>query len=146
MRDLAGAARAIAWLVTDVFERLEATERGPSGRVSRRDRDLGGGVVVRDGRVAFSADATVDATLVLRAAAAAAGLSASFERAALERSQEISVVEWKTEARVAFVSLLRAGRGAVPVFEALDQAGVLTSLLPEWDRVRDFSSRPMVFS
>src|SRR5881398_749788 len=61
VRELAGAARAIAWLVTDVFARLESTERGPGGRVSRRDRDLGGGVVVRDGRVAFSADATVDA-------------------------------------------------------------------------------------
>src|SRR5205085_1457813 len=93
VRELAGAARAIAWLVTDVFTRLESTERGPSGRVSRRDRDLGGGVVVRDGRVAFSADATVDATLVLRAAAAAAGLGAAFERASLERSQEIGVAE-----------------------------------------------------
>ena len=141
VRDLASAARAIAWLVSDVFARLEATERGPGGRVSRRDRDLGGGVVVRDGRVAFSAEAGVDATLVLRAAAAAAGLGASFDRASLERSQEIGVVEWSAEAREAFVSLLRGGRGAVPVFEALDQAGVLTRLLPEWDRVRSLPQR-----
>ena len=141
VRDLAGAARAIAWLVTDVFARLEATERGPGGRASRRDRDLGGGVVVRDGRVAFSADALVDATLVLRAAAAAAELGASFDRASLERSKEIDVVEWDAEARDAFVSLLRAGRGAVPVFEALDQAGVLTILLPEWDRIRSLPQR-----
>ncbi len=141
VRDLAGAARAISWLATDVFARLEATERGPSGRVSQRDRDLGGGVIVRDVRVAFSADAGVDATLVLRAAAAAAGLGTSFDRASLERSREIDVVEWNTEARAAFVSLLRAGRGAVPVFEALDQAGVLTILLPEWDRIRSLAQR-----
>jgi [protein-PII] uridylyltransferase len=141
VRDLASAARAIAWLVSDVFARLEATERGPGGRVSRRDRDLGGGVVVRDGRVAFSADAAVDGTLVLRAAAAAAGLGASFDRASLERSQEIGVVEWNAEALEAFVSLLRGGHGAVPVFEALDQAGVLTRLLPEWDRVRSLPQR-----
>jgi len=141
VRELAGAARAIAWLVSDVFARLEATERGPGGRASGRDRDLGGGVVVRDGRVAFSADAGVDATLVLRAAAAAAGLGTSFDRGSLERSQDIGVVEWNAEARDAFVSLLRAGRGAVPVFEALDQAGVLSRLLPEWDRVRSLPQR-----
>src|SRR5262249_36824941 len=31
--------------------------------------------------------------------------------------------------------------GAVPVFEALDQAGVLARLLPEWDRIRSLSQR-----
>jgi [protein-PII] uridylyltransferase len=141
VRDLADAARTVSWLVTDVFDRLEATERGPGGRLSRRDRDLGGGVVVRDGRVAYTAEADVDGKLVLRAAAAAAELGAPFDRMSLERSQEIRGVEWDVEARDAFVSLLRAGRGAVPVFEALDQAGVLTRLLPEWDRVRSLPQR-----
>jgi len=141
VRELAGAARTISWLVTDVFSRLEATERGPRGRLSGRDRDLGGGVVVRDGLVAFSADARVDATLVLRAAAAAAELPASFDRASLESSQQMRGVEWDVEAREAFVDLLRAGRGAVPVFEALDQAGVLSQLLPEWERVRSLPQR-----
>jgi [protein-PII] uridylyltransferase len=141
VRELAGAARTVAWLVTDVFARLEATERGPGGRRSGRDRDLGEGVVVRDGRVAFTADARVDATLVLRAAAAAAEMDAPFDRASLERSERIESVEWNAEARDAFVALLRAGRRAVPVFEALDQAGALTRLLPEWDRVRSLPQR-----
>ena len=36
----------------------------------------------------------------------------------------------------AFVALLAAGRGAIPVFEALDHLGVLVRLLPEWEHVR----------
>ncbi|HMG27680.1 MAG TPA: HD domain-containing protein, partial [Acidimicrobiia bacterium] len=141
VRELAAAARTVAWLVADVFARLEDTERGPGGRLSRRDRDLGDGVVVRDGRVAFSAGARVDGKLVLRAAAAAAEQNAPFDRASLERSQGIGDVAWDAETRDAFVALLRAGRGAVPVFEALDQAGVLARLLPEWDRIRSLSQR-----
>jgi len=141
VRELAAAARTVAWLVADVFARLEDTERGPGGRRSRRDRDLGDGVVVRDGRVAFSADARVDGKLVLRAAASAGEQNAPFDRAALERSQGIGDVAWDAETRDAFVSLLRAGRGAVPVFEALDQAGVLARLLPEWDRIRSLPQR-----
>jgi [protein-PII] uridylyltransferase len=141
VRELAAAARTVAWLVADVFARLDDTERGPGGRLSRRDRDLGDGVVVRDGRVAFSGDTRVDAKLVLRAAAAAAEQNAPFDRAALERSQGIGDVAWDAETRDAFVALLRAGRGAVPVFEALDQAGVLAHLLPEWDRIRSLPQR-----
>jgi [protein-PII] uridylyltransferase len=141
VRDLAATARTVAWLVADVFARLEDAERGPGGRLARRDRDLGDGVLVRDGRVAFAADAKLDGTLVLRAAAAAADLNAPFDRASLERSRGIDDVDWDVGTRDAFVALLRAGRGAVPVFEALDQAGVLTRLLPEWDRIRFLPQR-----
>jgi [protein-PII] uridylyltransferase len=141
VRELAAVARTVAWLVADVFARLEDTERGPGGRLSRRDRDLGGGVVVRDGRVAFSADAHLDGELVLRAAAAAARLHVPFDRASLEQSQSIGDVAWNADTREALVALLRTGPGAVPVFEALDQAGVLTRLLPEWDHVRFLPQR-----
>ena len=141
VRELAAAARTVSWLVADVFARLADTERGPGGRLSRRDRDLGNGVVLRDGRVAFAADSYLDGALVVRAAAAAAELHAPFDRASLERSHTIGDVAWDAETRDAFVALLRAGRGAIPVFEALDQAGVLTRLLPEWDRIRSLPQR-----
>lgn len=141
VRELAAVARTVAWLVADVFARLEDTQRGPGGRLSRRDRDLGGGVVVRDRRVAFSFDAVLDGELVLRAAAAAARLRVPFDRASLEQSQSIGDVAWSADTRDALVALLRTGRGAVPVFEALDQAGVLTRLLPEWDHVRFLPQR-----
>ena len=46
---------------------------------------------------------------------------------------------WDVWERAAFLRLLRAGAGAIPVFEALDHEGVLVRLLPEWEHVR---SRP----
>jgi [protein-PII] uridylyltransferase len=141
VRSLAGAARSVAWITSDVYARLRATERGPGGRLARRDRVVDEGILVRDGRVAFAADAAVDGTLVLRAAAAAAALAAPLDRASLEQSQAIEHVEWDEKARDAFVALLRGGRRAVPVFEALDQAGVLARLMPEWKRVRFLPQR-----
>jgi [protein-PII] uridylyltransferase len=43
---------------------------------------------------------------------------------------------WPPAARDAFVALLGAGRPAVAAFEALDQAGLLVRLIPEWEPVR----------
>lgn len=43
---------------------------------------------------------------------------------------------WPTAARNAFLALLGAGRGTVAVMEALDQAGLVTRLIPEWEHVR----------
>jgi [protein-PII] uridylyltransferase len=141
VRALAGNARTVAWIAGDVFDRLLATERGPGGRLARRDRVIDGGVLLRDGRIAFATDATVDGKLVLRAAAASASLSAPFDRASLERCETLAGVTWDDETREAFIALLRAGRRAVPVFEALDQAGVLARLLPEWEHVRSLPQR-----
>jgi [protein-PII] uridylyltransferase len=141
VRALAGDARTVAWITGDVFGRLQATERGPVGRLARRDRVLGDGVLLRDGRVSFAADAVVDGKLVLRAAASSADLGAPLDRASLERSQAITHVEWDDETRDAFIALLRAGRKAVPVFEALDQAGALARLIPEWEHVRFLPQR-----
>jgi [protein-PII] uridylyltransferase len=141
VRALAGEARTVAWITGDVYARLQATERGPGGRLARRDRVLGEGVLLRDGRISFAADVAVDGKLVLRAAAASAELDAPFDRASLERSQTIARVEWDEETRNAFIALLRAGRRAVPVFEALDQAGALARLVLEWERVRFLPQR-----
>src|SRR5262249_38719407 len=102
---------------------------------------VGDGVLLRDGRVAFVADVAVDGKLVLRAAAVSAELGVPFDRASLERAQRLGRVEWDNEARDAFIALLRAGRRAVPVFEALDQANVLSRLVPEWGHVRFLPQR-----
>jgi [protein-PII] uridylyltransferase len=46
---------------------------------------------------------------------------------------------WPDEARRALLRLLGAGPPAIPILETLDQAGLLTRIVPEWEPVR---SRP----
>jgi [protein-PII] uridylyltransferase len=43
---------------------------------------------------------------------------------------------WPAEAREAFVATLGAGRSAISVLEALDLAGLMARLIPEWSAVR----------
>ncbi|MGH8978634.1 MAG: HD domain-containing protein, partial [Acidimicrobiia bacterium] len=62
-----------------------------------------------------------------------------FERATLARLRTMEDPTWDVWERAAFLRLLRAGAGAISVFEALDHEGVLVRLLPEWAHVR---SRP----
>jgi [protein-PII] uridylyltransferase len=135
VRGIGEAARAVAWITRDLWVRLLAAEAGPAG-LRTGSRDFGDGVVLRDGRVGFASDAALDTVTVLRAAARAARAGAPFERAALARLGECTSIVWDPSARDAFVDLLATGRGAIPVFEALDHVGLLVRLLPEWESVR----------
>lgn len=141
VRELSATGRLVAWTAADAFQRLRDAERGPSGRLGRGDREIVDGVVVRDGRVAFTTDADVEGHLVLQAAATAAELDIPFDRASLRRCGEIEGVDWGRAERELFVDLLRSGRRAVPVFEALDQVGAIGKLLPEWEHVRFLPQR-----
>ncbi|MGH9037777.1 MAG: ACT domain-containing protein, partial [Acidimicrobiia bacterium] len=80
-----------------------------------------------------------DPTLVLRAAAAAAEAGTRLSRPTLDRLAADAVGPgdpWPEEARHALVRLLGAGPAAVGVIEALDQRGLMTRVLPEWEAVR----------
>ncbi len=50
-------------------------------------------------------------------------------------------VPWPDDARNALVALLGAGQSAIPVWEALDQEGLLIPLIPDWERVRNRPQR-----
>ncbi|GIU86308.1 MAG: bifunctional uridylyltransferase/uridylyl-removing enzyme [Acidimicrobiia bacterium] len=139
VRDLARAGRDVAWITRDVWGRVRDVLAGPPRRGARRERALAPGVVLRDGRVAIVAPDPVPASVVLEAAAAAADEGAPFERATLTRLGSMQPPTWDVWERASFLRLLRAGRRAVPVFEALDHEGVLERVLPEWAHVR---SRP----
>ncbi len=144
MARVATAARTVAWTSDDTWDRIRSSLRGPIGRMAARDRNLGPGLVLRDGRVELGADADParDPSLVLRAAAAAATAATALSRKALDRLAADAVGPgdpWPDEARGALVALLGAGRPAIPVLEALDQKGLLSRLLPEWSKV---SSKP----
>ena len=136
VRQLAGHAREVAWIARDVWLRVNDHLAGPSGRQGNRDRPLAEGVVVRDGRVAFTDGGSITALRALEAASAAAELDIPFERASLGRLRDMAEPTWDVWERAAFMRLLRGGERAVAVFEALDHEGALVRLFPEWAHVR----------
>ncbi len=144
MAAIASAARAIAWTSDDAWRRIRSSLRGPLGRIGKRDRVLGDGVVLRDGEVhiAGDVDPATDALLALRAARFAAELGTVIDRESLERLAASAPAlgdPWPPGARDLLIGLFGAGAEAIPVIEALDHRGVWTRILPEWEPVR---SRP----
>ncbi|MDT0308204.1 [protein-PII] uridylyltransferase [Streptomyces sp. DSM 44917] len=117
-----------------------------TGRNARRSGEgertpLAEGVVELDGEVVLARAARPDRdpVLPLRAAAAAAqaGLPLSLPAAhALAGAESSLPVPWPAEAREQFITLLGAGPDTVPVWEALEAVGLITRLLPDWERVR----------
>ncbi|MFF3750795.1 [protein-PII] uridylyltransferase [Streptomyces sp. NPDC002018] len=102
---------------------------------------LADGVVEMDGEAVLARTARPerDPVLPLRAAAAAAqaGLPVSLHAVRrLAHAAKPLPVPWPAEAREELVTLLGAGESTVPVWEALEAEGLITRLLPDWERVR----------
>ncbi|MDQ1697323.1 MAG: [protein-PII] uridylyltransferase [Frankiaceae bacterium] len=144
MRDVYAAGRTIAYAADETWRRVEAAlrpaRRWRSGKEPQR-RPLADGVVEQAGEVVLARDAhpAREPALVLRVAAAAAQAELPIAPHALDRLANESAPlpePWPRHALDALVALLGAGPGLVPVIEALDQAGILGRLLPEWERVR----------
>jgi [protein-PII] uridylyltransferase len=154
LRMLAGAARTIAYAVDHAFRQADRLPGRPGAgnwqgrRLRRRQaerRPLADGVVEQDGEVvlARAADPAGDPPLVLRAAAAAAQAGLPLAPRTLDRLTECPPlpVPWPAAARDAMLSLLGAGHAAVGVWEALDTEGLVTALIPDWERVRNRPQR-----
>jgi len=144
MAAVAGAGRTIAWTSDDTWRRIRSMLRGPFGRAAHNARPLAPGVMLNDGEVELepSARPAEDPALVLRVAAMAAGHDTVIARHSLERlvAETAPMPDpWPDEARSRLADLLLAGRAAIGVVEALDQRGVWTRVLPEWEPTR---SRP----
>lgn len=156
LREVYESARIISY-ATDVTWRevnrvLKARSARPRLRAILGGRPAGGkppiertplaeGVVEMDGEVvlALSAKPERDSVLPLRAAAAAAqsGLPLSLHAVRrLAAAAKPLPVPWPAEAREELVTLLGAGEPTVPVWEALEAEGLITRLLPDWERVR----------
>lgn len=102
---------------------------------------LAEGVVEQDGEVVLARAARPerDPVLPLRAAAAAAQAGLPFSLHAVRRLAATTrplPTPWPAEAREQLVTLLGSGRPTVEIWEALEAEGVITRLLPDWERVR----------
>ncbi|GAA1731090.1 [protein-PII] uridylyltransferase [Nonomuraea bangladeshensis] len=138
MRRLAEAGRTVSHAFDATWRTVDRLLSGPA---PRGRRPLADGVVEHGGEVVLArgVNPRTDPVLVLRAAAAAAdsGLPMAPATVSVLAAQSPPMpVPWPEEARDALVSILGAGRAAVPVWEELDQAGIIVKLLPDWERVR----------
>jgi [protein-PII] uridylyltransferase len=101
---------------------------------------LADGVVDADGEVVLARAARPerDPVLTLRAAAAAAEAGLPLSRHLVRHLATTArplPVPWPPEAREELVTLLGAGEATVGVWEALEAEGIITRLLPDWERV-----------
>ncbi|MFE3601655.1 [protein-PII] uridylyltransferase [Streptomyces sp. NPDC059142] len=111
------------------------------GRPAPDRTPLAEGVVEQDGEVVLARTARPerDPVLPLRAAAAAAQAGLPISLHAVRRLAQAAKplpVPWPAEAREELVTLLGAGESTIPVWEALEAEGLISQLLPDWERVR----------
>ncbi|WP_217215104.1 [protein-PII] uridylyltransferase [Streptomyces sp. AC550_RSS872] len=122
-----------------VRPRLRAMLGG--GKPTAERSPLAEGVVEQDGEVVLARAARPerDPVLPLRAAAAAAQAGLPLSLHAVRRMAATVrplPTPWPAEAREQLVTLLGSGRPTVDVWEALEAEGLITRLLPDWERVR----------
>ncbi|WP_254811589.1 [protein-PII] uridylyltransferase [Streptomyces cavourensis] len=155
LRQVYEAARTVSYATDITWREVNRVLRARSvrpklrallsgGRVSAKPAPerapLADGVVEADGEVVLARAARPDRdpVLTLRAAAAAAEAGLPLSRH-LVRHLATTVrplpVPWPPEAREELVTLLGAGEATVGVWEALEAEGIITRLLPDWERV-----------
>ena len=156
LRAVSRAGRTIAFASERAWQtvlRSDSTARS-TGRLRRlgarrttaERTPLADGVVLQDGHVvlAAGADPARDPGLPLRAAAAAAQARlplAAHTLARLAAECPTAPTPWPRLMRESLVSLLGAGRATVQVWESLDHAGIIDTLIPEWEPVRSAPQR-----
>ena len=148
LREVSLAGRRLAFVADETWRRVEASlVRRPRGRYRRVRREpLAEGVVRQGDEVVLARDArpAADPGLLLRAAAAAARadlLLSPYTLKVLAVHSPPMPEPWPAEVRWSFLRLLASGRPAVALLEQLDQEGLLSRLIPEWDRVRSLPQR-----
>ncbi|MGA5808227.1 [protein-PII] uridylyltransferase [Streptomyces cellulosae] len=122
-----------------VRPRLRAMLGG--GKPAPERSPLAEGVVEQDGEVVLARAARPDRdpVLPLRAAAAAAQAGLPLNLHAVRRmaaGARALPSPWPAEARQQLITLLGSGRPTLDVWEALEAEGLISLLLPDWDRVR----------
>ncbi len=146
MAGIAHAARTVAWIADETWDRVGTSLSTSISLLGWRSRERAPGMVVRDSQLTLegSVDPANRPELVLEVAVVAATKDARISRATLARLVERSplpVEPWPESLRARFVDLLLCGHDAIGVIEALDHTGLWERYLPEWAGVRNRPQR-----
>jgi len=150
LRSVNEACRTIAYATDSSWRRVAATAPASRSWIRRlrpgapdlaNRTPLAKDVVSQDGEVVLARDADpwADPVLLLRVARAAAEHDMPISTYALSRlaTESAPMPEpWPAEARDEFVTLLGIGPQSVAALEALDQHGLISRLIPEWENAR----------
>ena len=148
MSSVANAARIITWAGDGVARRIERIRQSTPVRKSLnklRNVEVSPQFDLDRGRLGLTQEAdTADPFLPLRAAVLASKFDAYLERVSLEKlaESETEIPQiWPEEARLLLTELLMSGNKAVSIIEDLDQYGLFSRLIPEWESCRSKPQR-----
>lgn len=143
LRRTAAIGRTVGHAVDLTWHRVRRALTEATSSAERRSlrRPLADGVVEQDGEavLARAADPAHDPVLPLRVAAAAAQAGIPAAPATLARLARWCPPmpdPWPVSAREDLLRLLGSGPQLIPVWESLDQVGLVGQLLPGWERLR----------
>ena len=148
MGAVANASRVITWTGDGAARRIERIRQSRPIRKSLnklRNIEIASDLDLDRGRLGLTKEAdTTDPFLPLRAAVAATKCGAYLERISLEKladSETEMPQTWPEEARDLLIELLMSGAKAVSIIEDLDQYGLFSRLIPEWESCRSKPQR-----
>jgi [protein-PII] uridylyltransferase len=152
LTSVSSAGRVIAYALDGTLRRAGQSQRARTLRVGPRRPQmtpLGHGFFASDGEVVLGSArlAETDAGMPLRGAVVAARAGLPISPVTLEnlaRTSPPPPQPWPPALRDLLGDLLASGPGLGPVWEGLDQVGIVDAWLPEWAAVRSRPQRSAV--